>query len=275
MNLTSKATIKDLLKRHGLWAKKSLGQNFLVDKDVLDKILEVANLSKNDLVLEIGPGLGGLTKELCKKAGRVITVEKDSKMVEILKETTKECNNLEIINDDILKIAKLKIENFKVVANLPYNITSPVIRKFLETDPKPSEMILMVQKEVAEKITAKPGEMSILAISVQFYAKPEMVQVVPASSFWPKPKVDSAIFRISRITHGLLMDNAQIKLFFRIVKAGFGERRKQLKNSLASGLWMDEQKVVNLLKKAGLDPKIRAQELSLADWIKIYEKINL
>lgn len=270
MDLTDKQTIKSLLKSHGLWAKKSLGQNFLVNRNVLDKIVETANLSKEDMVLEIGPGLGVLTRELCKAAGKVLTIEKDGKIIEILKETTKDFNNLEIINQSVLDYQIPKMP-YKVVANLPYNITSPVLRKFLESPNKPKEMTLMVQKEVAEKIEATPGDMSILAISVQFYSKPEIVEIISPTSFWPEPKVSSAIIKITNIEKKM-PEIEDEKLFFRIVKAGFSEKRKMLKNSLAGSLRIGEEKAAEFLKKAGINPQIRAQELNLEDWRKIYEQ---
>ncbi len=287
MDLTNKNTISSLLKKHNVWAKKSLGQNFLIDKQALEDIVRTTNLSKEDLVLEVGPGVGVLTQELCKEAGYVISIELDKRFIQILKETCGEFGNLEIINEDILKWninelrakslelraqgPKFKVSNYKVVSNLPYNITSAVIRKFLETEKKPIEMVLMVQKEVAKRICAKPPNMNLLAVSVQFYAKPKIIRFVKNTSFWPKPEVNSAILKVAEVTK--VAKAAEVrdeKLFFRIVKAGFGEKRKQLINSLSGGLRMSKEEIAKLLKKSNIKLTQRAEELSLEDWIKIY-----
>jgi 16S rRNA (adenine1518-N6/adenine1519-N6)-dimethyltransferase len=274
MDLTDKKTIKHLLKFYNIWSKKSLGQNFLIDKNVLEKIIKVADLSKKDTVLEIGPGLGVLTCELCQKAGNVTAVEKDEKLVEVLKRTCKDFKNLKIIKGDVLPATsyQLPADNYKIVANLPYNITAPVIRKFLESENKPKLMILLVQKEVAEKITSLPPGMNILACAVQFYGRPKMIDYVSAESFWPKPKVDSAILKITNIKPQL-PEVSDSKTFFRIIKAGFSARRKKLKNSLAGGLHLPKEKAEDYIKKAKIDSNSRAEELSLANWQSLYKQI--
>ena len=193
--------LKKLLKKYNLRPSRRLGQNFLVDEKVLRKIIEAAELSKNDIVLEIGPGIGNLTVKLAKRVKKVVAVEKDQRMIEILKETLKDFKNVKIIKADILKfspkIYNLKSKIYKVVANIPYYLTSPLIRKFVETvEVKPQLLVLMVQKEVAQRICTKPPDMSILAVSVQFYAKAEIISFVSKKSFWPQPKVDSAIIKI-------------------------------------------------------------------------------
>jgi 16S rRNA (adenine1518-N6/adenine1519-N6)-dimethyltransferase len=266
MNLVDKTTIKNILKLNKIWSKKSLGQNFLVDKKVLATIIDNAELKLSDDVLEIGPGLGTLTRELCHKAGKVISVEKDEKCTKILKENTKDCKNLEIINQDILEInePKLPLKNYKLVANIPYNITGAILRKFLESKNKPYFMILMVQKEVAKKIVAEPGNMSILAVSVQFYARPELVQIVSSQAFWPKPKVDSAILKITEISPKIYRVNERD--FFRCVRIGFSSPRKTLLNNLAAGYRINKERVKIILQKVNLGENIRAQELTVNDW---------
>jgi 16S rRNA (adenine1518-N6/adenine1519-N6)-dimethyltransferase len=263
--------IKKLFKKHNLFPSKRLGQNFLVDKGVLQKIIEAAQLKPGDIVLEIGPGIGNLTLELAKRVRKVITIEKDKKMCKILQDLL-ECwnvGNVEIIESDILKtniqnlISNIK---YKVVANLPYYIVSPVIRKFLELpEAQPLAMILMVQKEVAQRICAKPPEMNLLAVSVQFYAQPKIIAYVSKNSFFPQPRVDSAIIKISKIKNQKLKINRD--LFFKIVRAGFSQPRKQLINNLAKGLKIDKKKVKNWLLKNGVKPEQRAETLSIEDWI--------
>ena len=196
MELTSPKNIKEILAKYETKASKGLGQNFLIDKNILNKILEAADLKSDDTVLEVGPGLGTLTQELAKKAKRVIAVEKDETMIEILKETLAEYKNVEVINEDILKY-DLQIADYKLVANIPYYLTSPLIRKFLESKNPPKEIVLMMQKEVAQRICAKPGDMSLLAVSVQFYADAKIISIVSKNCFYPAPKIDSAIIKIT------------------------------------------------------------------------------
>ncbi|GAH47218.1 unnamed protein product, partial [marine sediment metagenome] len=257
MDLTSKKFIKNLLKKHGVYPSKTLGQNFLISKGILEKILDAANLKSKDVVLEIGPGIGTLTKELAKKAKQVIAIEKDSKMIKILKETLRDLKNIELIQEDILKYDFKSQVPYKIVANLPYYITSPVLRKFLEIGSKPKEMILMVQKEVAQRIVASPPNMSILAISVQFFAKPEIISFVSKNCFWPQPKVDSAILKISQISMDL--PPIDTDLFFKIVRAGFAQPRKQLVNSLSNELKLEKEKVRNWLKENEIKPERRPE----------------
>jgi len=238
-----------------------MGQNFLIDENVLEKIIESADLDSNDTVLEIGPGLGILTLELAKRVEKVVAVEKDKTLCQVLESILRDNKvyNVEIINEDVLKISDFQFSNYKLVANLPYYITSPVIRKFLEAEQKPELMVLMVQKEVGQRIMAKPLHMNLLAISVQFYAEPKIISYVSKNSFYPVPKVDSAIIKIIPKQ----IPEIDTEKFFEIVKKGFSAKRKMLKNNL-SGIDFDQ---------IGLNPKIRAENLSIADWIKIYETI--
>ena len=248
-----------------------MGQNFLISRKIFQKIIEAAGLKGGDIVLEIGPGMGVLTKELAARAKKVIAVEKDKKMVEILKETLAYYKNVEIIGEDILKITDFKeeITDYKIVANIPYYLTSPLIRKFLENPPgdkHPKEMILMVQKEVAERICAKPPKMSLLAVSVQFYAEPKIIFYVPGESFFPKPKVDSAIIGILPLKNKRDIDSG---LFFKIAKAGFSQKRKQLSNNLSRGLKITKEKANLWLLKNDISPGRRAETLSVYEWISL------
>lgn len=240
------------------------------DEYTLDLIVESANLTVADAVLEVGPGLGTLTEKLVAKAGRVVAVEADQDLVPNLIAMAARHDNLEIIQNDILKFDLTALpKNYKVIANIPYYLTSNLIRILLEATNSPSMMVLLVQKEVAERIVAKPGQMSVLSFSVQYYAKAEVVAPVAKELFDPVPKVDSAIIKIERLPHTAF--EADTKKLFRLVKAGFGEKRKMLRNSLSGGLHIETSKVEELLKKAKLKPTARAQELSIDDWQKLYE----
>ena len=259
-----KIQIKKLLQKYNIRPNKRMGQNFLIDKEVLEKIINTADLTKDDTVLEIGSGLGTLTKELAKRTKKVITIEKDKQMTEALKEIIKDYKNVEIVFDDILKIKKLKIKNYKVVSNIPYYLTSPLIRMLLELKNPPKEILLLVQKEVAERICAELPKMNLLAVSVQFYSKPEIISYVSKSSFWPEPKVDSAIIKIADIKKP---ENINIKKFFKLVKAGFSHPRKQLANNLSQGLNINKEQIKKALAECNLNIQARAQNLSIESWI--------
>ena len=265
MNLTSPAIIKELLAKHGARPSKRMGQNFLIDASVLTKIIDAAKLTKEDIVLEVGPGLGTLTQELAKKVKKVIAIEKDPVVLNILKETTGSYKNIEIIQDDILKlsIANFQLSNYKLIANIPYYITSPIIRKFLEEENKPGVIILMVQKEVAQRICAAPPDMSILAASVQFYAKPRIISYVSKGCFWPPPNVDSAIIEIIPLKEKRDVPDED---FFKILKAGFCAPRKQLANNLSTALKRDKKEVSGWLLQNGIAPTRRAETLSIEEW---------
>lgn len=295
MNLSNKSDLIKYFKANNLYAKKNMGQNFLVDESVLDKIVDVAELKDDDTVLEIGPGLGVLTEKLVEKAGKVIAVEKDQRLTELLKlknERTKEFRNkLEIINADILdlepKTLNLEANSYKLVANIPYYITGHIFRKFLGAENKPKTIVMLVQKEVAERICAKPrstgstsslqtssrqaGKMSVLSVSVQVYGKPEIVDIVKADSFFPVPKVDSAIIKLKVESGKLKVDE---KSFFRCVKHGFASKRKTLINNLSSGYQLDKSKIEDIIISVGLDKNVRAQELSLENWEKLSKKFD-
>jgi 16S rRNA (adenine1518-N6/adenine1519-N6)-dimethyltransferase len=269
MNQFSERNTKNLLKKKGIKPVKRLGQNFLIDKTAIKKIIEAVNLNSNDIVLEIGPGSGALTKELAQKAKKVIAIEKDNKMIEILKETLKGFGNVEVIQEDVRKIQipKLKIQNYKLVGNLPFYLTAPVIRQFLEAKNPAEEMILVVQKEVGQRICAKPPEMSILAVSVQFYAKPKIISYISKRAFWPSPKVDSAIIKISKKPSPSFQISRD--LFFKIVKAGFSQPRKQLINNLSRGLNIERKKAEKWLLENKIQPSRRAETLNVEEWINL------
>lgn len=262
-----------MLRRFDLKARKRLGQHFLIDDEVLEVITSSAELTPDDTVIEVGPGLGILTRELARQAGSVIAVELDDKLAEILKETLSSLGNITVINGDILRIEPSTLlqgqKAYKVVANLPYYITSPALRHFLEASVKPQIMIVMVQKEVAEAIVAEAGQRSVLSISVQFYGKPRIINYVPAQSFYPAPEVDSAILRIDVYPRPAVAvtDAAD---FFKLVRAGFTTSRKQLVNSLVNGLGLPKAEVLALLGRAEIMPQRRAETLTLEEWARLW-----
>jgi 16S rRNA (adenine1518-N6/adenine1519-N6)-dimethyltransferase len=261
------AETRRLLHQSDLRARKGLGQHFLIDGGVLEAIIAAAELDSDDLVVEVGPGLGILTRELAQRAGGVIAIELDDKLAALLKKTLASFNNVTIVNGDVLKIEPeglVKGRGYKVVANLPYYITSPVLRHFLEAEAKPEAMVVMVQKEVAEAIAAKPGDMSLLSVSVQFYGEPRIITIVPAESFYPAPKIDSAILKIDIYPEPRV--DVDEKGFFDTVRAGFAAPRKQLANSLAKGLGREKSAVLPFLQKANIDPSRRAETLSIGEW---------
>ena len=286
MDLTSKKVIKALFKKYKIKPSKKLGQNFLIDKNVIRKFIHACNLKSEDIVLEIGPGTGILTQEIAKKTKKVVAIEKDQKMVRILNNELNGTKNVRIIPGDILKIpnSRFKLPNsYKLVGNLPFYLTAPVIRKFLESERSPQEMIFMVQKEVAQRICAKPRtrtssvrsrspKMSILAVSVQVYAQPEIISYVSKKSFWPQPKVDSSIIKI--IPQKSSTPPGGVDLFFRVVKAGFSHPRKQLVNNLSTELEMGKEKVKNWLLENEIEPQQRAETLEVKDWINLTKTIK-
>jgi 16S rRNA (adenine1518-N6/adenine1519-N6)-dimethyltransferase len=250
-----------------------LGQNFLINEGIAQKIVQSANI-KDGNILEIGPGKGMLTKYLAEKAKKLLAIEIDRSLAAELERRS--YKNTEISRDDILKINLPKLieennfQDYKVVANLPYYITSKIIRLLLETKCPPQEMILMVQREVGERIVARDGKESILSISVKFYAEPEILFNVPRENFDPVPEVDSVVIRIRRKD---IISDVDIKNFFSLVKSGFSAKRKTLANNLASGLHLPKEKIAQTLKKAGLEPGVRAEKLTLEDWEKLYDNL--
>jgi 16S rRNA (adenine1518-N6/adenine1519-N6)-dimethyltransferase len=269
---------REVLRRHGLQPRKGLGQNFLVDRRALERIVAAADLAPHDTVLEVGPGVGQLTRLLSEAAGRVVAVELDRQMVAVLRQELADRPNVQIVEADILEVdpgALAAGRPYKVVANLPYYITSAALRHLLEAQPPPSLLVVTVQQEVAERITAAPGEMSLLAVSVQFYGRPRRVARIPAGAFYPPPKVDSAALRIDVYPpeeRPVQVDD--VEGFFRVVRAGFGQRRKQLRNSLTAGLRLDSEQVEAALERAGIDSRRRAETLSLAEWAALARELG-
>jgi len=253
------------VKTQGIIPKKSLGQNFLIDQNIVRKFVRAAKIGKNDVILEIGPGLGALTREMALYAKKIVAVEKDENLSSLLKDALKKegVKNVEIITGDILKKLPKTEKEYKVVANAPYYLISFLLRKLLELENKPKEIVFFIQKEMAKRICAKPPEMNLLAVSVNFYAKPEIAAFVSRNCFRPKPKVDSAIIVITPFKR------KKNDLFFTLVKAGFSHPRKQIANNLSGGLKVEKEKIETILKKAGIRPETRAQELSVDDWIKV------
>jgi len=272
----SSSQVRRLLRETGLRAKKRLGQHFLVDKSVLGKIINAAELSLQDVVVEVGPGLGVLTSALAQKAGKVIAVELDAELAERLRDRMLSQPNVEVVNADILKVDLVQLIGlgtvYKVVANLPYYITSPILRYFMENRLKPSLMVVMVQKEVAESIVARSGKMSLLAVSLHVYSSPKVVTRVPARSFYPQPKVDSAVVRFDILPEPAIKV-ADMDGFFDVVRRGFSAPRKQLRNSLANGYGVKPAEIEPLLGRAGVEPQRRAETLSLDEWGRLYKAV--
>ncbi len=257
-----------LLDRHAITPKKSLGQNFLHDPNTLDKIVELARIEPGDTVLEIGPGTGNLTHVLAQHAARVVAVELDDRLIPLLRERFADRPRITIVHGDILELELSELlggDPYLVVANLPYYITSAILRRLLEHTPRPQRMVITVQREVAERMTAAPGDMSLLAVSVQFYGRPELVMRLKPAVFWPRPDVESAVVRIE-LHDQPPVDVPDEQLFFRVVRAGFSQKRKQLRNALSAGLALDKQQADALLQAAGIDPRRRAETLSLDEW---------
>ncbi|MBU0646816.1 ribosomal RNA small subunit methyltransferase A [Patescibacteria group bacterium] len=325
MNLLQQT--RDLCNLYEIKPARSKGQNFLIKEEVYDEIIASADLKPDDIVLEVGPGLGFLTAKLASKVKQVIAVELDDKLAEILRIglMSQGVKNVEVVNKNVLDFSMFNCKSgtdnlqeynhsnllyqggvvqtlkYKIVANLPFNITSIFLRKFLEADVKPELMVLMLQKEVAERIIAKPPKMSLLAVSVQLYSQPEIIKIVSADNFWPKPAVDSAIIKLKveslklkvreeksqklkveslklkvreEKSQKLKVESLKLKVsekdFFRLVKIGFSSKRKMLKNNLANGYKIEPNEVENKLKNIGLDVKIRAEGLSVDNWLKLF-----
>ena len=248
--------------------KKSLGQHWLKDREILAEIANEVTLTKSDTVLEIGPGLGTLTSELLRRSGRVVAVEIDQDLARKLPGQFPG-TSLEVVNQDILTYDLTQLpKGYSVVANVPYYITSKIVQYLVTSDNPPREIVLLIQKEVAERIVAEPGDMSILAISAQIYATARLGIEVPAEYFTPPPKVDSQVVILTMRTEPLVKKEDE-RLFFRVVKAGFAAKRKKLRSSLAGGLHLSKPDVEDLLGKAGISPEKRAEDLSIAEWLQL------
>jgi len=270
--------IPALLRKYNLTAKKGLGQNFLLDSSALQKVIAAAEIPPQASVLEIGPGLGSLTRYLARAARHVVAVELDANLIPALQEVLVGENNVTIVHGDILKqdIAALVNDlGYLVVANIPYYITSAVIRHLLEAQKQPSRLVLTMQKEVAARICAKPGDLSMLALSVQVYGEPRAVAHIPAGAFYPPPKVDSTVLRVDLYPHSRISAD-QLEDFFHLAKLGFAQKRKTLRNTLSAGLHWTPDKAVALLTTAGIDPMRRAETVRLEEWgrlVKAYREL--
>ncbi len=276
MNLLQKTL--ELCQLYGIKPSRSKGQNFLIEEEVYDRIVDSANIKKEDTVLEVGPGLGFLTLKLGEKAKKVLAVELDTKIFQFLQVMlqTQKIENIKVFNNDILQAKGdkfSKMGKYKIVSNLPYNITSVFLRKFLSLSNKPELIVLMLQKEVAQRIVAQAPDMSLLSASVQFYAQAEILFEVNRDKFYPAPEVDSAVIRIKTIPNRL-KNYEEEKKFFSILKIGFSAKRKMLKNNLSLGLKIDIKKIEDILNQAGLDSKVRAEELTIDNWLNIYKSLS-
>jgi len=268
--------VRELLRRYDLQPRKSLGQHYLIDGAALARIVAAAELEPQEAVLEVGPGLGTMTRLLAANAARVVAVELDRRLVQVLEVELSDVPGVEIVQGDILDLCPGDLmgrKPYKVVANLPYGITSAALRHFLEASYPPSRMVLTIQREVAERIIARDGRMSLLAVSVQFYGQVELLFRLKPGAFYPPPAVESAVIRIDRYRR-LPLQVEDVDSFFRVVRAGFSQRRKQLRNSLSAGLQRAPQEVAAALRRADIDPRRRAERLSLQDWARLVEELE-
>lgn len=271
---------KNIMKKYGIRANKSLGQNFLINPEVVENIVKSSNINKNDMVIEIGPGLGTLTKYLLEKAGKVICIELDPKMIKILQDRFNKYSNFEIINADVLKVDLNQIikdnKNVKIVANLPYYITTPIIMKLLEEKLNIESITVMIQKEVADRLIEIPGGKNTGAITytVYYYCESEKIMEVPNSSFIPEPEVTSEVIKMNlRKEPAVKIDNPNI--MFMIIKSAFMQRRKTLLNALTNTkVFINKQEGMNILKKLNLDENVRAENLKLQDFADIAKEIS-
>jgi 16S rRNA (adenine1518-N6/adenine1519-N6)-dimethyltransferase len=257
-----------LLRQYGLHPNKTLGQNFLLDEAALQQIISAADITTQDVILEIGSGLGSLTRHLALSARLVVAVEVDANLIPALSKVVGQFSNVQVIQGDILALDLTQLvsqESYLVVANIPYYITSALLRHLLESDSPPRRCVLTVQEQVAERICASPGDMSLLALSVQVYGQPRIVARISAGAFYPPPKVDSCVLRIDLFTTPLIPIN-DLDVFFQLIRAGFSQKRKTLRNALAGGMHIPPSAVEDLLNEARIDPMRRAETLSLPEW---------
>jgi 16S rRNA (adenine1518-N6/adenine1519-N6)-dimethyltransferase len=261
------------MRRHGIHPTKRLGQNFLISSAGLDAVLDAADVQPSEIVLEIGAGLGALTRRLAEQAKHVVAVEIDKRLAAPLEEIVGGCPNVRLVFGDILRLdlsSLLGDHPYAVVANIPYNITSHLIRRLLETPRPATRLVLTIQEEVAQRITAGEGGMNLLALSIQIYGDARIAGRIPASAFLPAPQVNSAVVRIDMHSEPRVPPE-RVGIFFRLARAGFSQKRKQLKNSLAGGLQLDARTAEGLLESVDLDVRVRAQELGWADWLRLAE----
>ncbi len=272
------AQLKDTLRQHNLHARKSMGQHFLVDRGILRQIATAGGVTAEDTVIEVGPGTGLLTRELQPLAGEVVAVELDRQLVALLRETFAGATNVRVVEGDILTLPAATLlagctgrqpGRYKVVANLPYYITSPVLRHFLHGASRPTVMVVMVQEEVGRAIAAQPGDMSLLSVGVQAFARPKIVRRVSARCFHPPPKVDSLVLRLD-VDETPAVSSAEVAGFLDFVAAGFHSPRKQLRNSFGHGLPLTRQEVDALLSRGDIEPTRRPETLNVAEWVRLW-----
>ena len=281
--LASSKKTKEIVKKYGFRLSKKLGQNFLIDENIIHKIITGAEITKDDIIVEVGPGIGTLTQYLAEEASRVLAIEIDKKLIPILEETLKDYDNIEVINKNVLDInlkelvvSKFKGQRVKVVANLPYYVTTPIIMKFLEEEVPIKDIVVMVQKEVADRLKAKPStkDYGSLSVAVQYYCEPQIVTRVPKTVFIPNPNVESTVIRLKAL------DNPQVqvddkRLFHNVVRASFAKRRKTLLNSLSfSNLGLDKDQINKILKSCHIDPKRRGESLTIEEFAAIANSIS-
>ena len=280
--LSSHKATKEVVQKHNFKFSKSLGQNFLIDTNVIDRILEGARVQEGDYVIEVGPGIGTLTKEMGRTAEKVVAIEIDKTLIPILEETLADFPNIEVINQDILKVdvqelvkEKLNGGPVKLIANLPYYITTPIVMKFLEEDIPVTDIVVMVQKEVADRMNAQPNskDYGALSVAVQYYCDTEIVAKAPRHMFMPQPNVDSTVIGLHvREEKKYNVDNEDI--FFKTVKASFGQRRKTLLNSLGGLGFLSKDQIKEALKEANIDEKRRGETLSIEEFASLSNAVN-
>lgn len=279
--LYSPSVIKEIIEKHGFRFSKSLGQNFLIDGNVIDKIIDGSNIGIDDGIIEVGPGIGTLTQKLCESAGKVVAIELDNNLLPILQETLGDYDNVEIVHGDVLKVDLRKIirerlegRKVKVVANLPYYITTPIIMKFLEESLDIDKIVVMVQKEVAFRMKATPGnkDYGALSIAVQYYSQPEIIVDVPKNVFMPRPNVDSAVIMLNVYKDPIIKVKDQ-RLFFNVVKAAFGKRRKTLLNALIGSIELEKEEIILALERSEIDPIRRGETLDIVEFARLSDEI--
>ncbi len=269
-------TLKNLLQHYGLSPNKTYGQHFLMDETILEDMIDAAKVTEKDTVVEVGPGIGNLTERLLQRGAQVLSLEKDEQFERVLRTLKKQYKNLEYEFTDVLKynFNSSGLKNYKVVANIPYYITGKIIQLFLAQDNKPESLTLLIQKEVAQNVVAKPGQLNLLALSVQLYGEAELVTVVPAYKFHPKPKVDSAVINIKlyKTPKYKIQDE---KKFFRILKACFAGKRKQIHNTLTNNLGLSKEVTIQILSELKIAATARPQQLTIEQWIELYHHLDV
>jgi 16S rRNA (adenine1518-N6/adenine1519-N6)-dimethyltransferase len=275
MSFDTPAKVKEICQKYNFQPSKRRGQNFIIDKNIINKIIAESGVEKDDYVLEIGPGLGVLTDALSPKSKKVLSIEIDNKIVKILRNEFK-WPNVEILHEDILRVNNKEItrhlnKKYLLIANLPYQITSSILEKFLSRESRPHKMVIMVQREVGERMLATPPHMNLLALLVQFYGEAKILFRISKNSFWPVPKVDSVMMEIMPKVRLPFVGKVQER-FWLTVKSGYRAKRKYLMSNLSNYTELSKEKVKKIFKELGWDVKIRAENLSLEDWVMFFEK---